>query len=156
MSFIHTDYLESIYYKDSYKMLVDKSAKILKAIDKIHPFQSIAFSGMSGAAMAYPLSLKLNKDLTCVRKGKSHFSSDLGLNVEGRIEAKYIIVDDFICTGATIKRILKTLKKDQRYHGASTPEVVAIYLYASNGNEVGFNPVNIPIYTQRDTHLIRR
>jgi adenine/guanine phosphoribosyltransferase-like PRPP-binding protein len=101
---------------------VEQAAKALRLFRKKNPFDAIAFRGNSGAAIAYPLSFKLQIPLICVRKGPSHSP----FKVEGCSNAKtYVIVDDFIESGNTIKRIRKAINTDYR----SEPKLVGILLY---------------------------
>lgn len=80
--------------------------KVLKPI--AHTFDSVAFCGMSGALIAPEIAKKLNKELIMVRKSnKGHHSNYM---VEGYYRSnKYIIVDDFIDSGKTVKRMKKCI-----------------------------------------------
>lgn len=119
---IQTDYLRCIYDRKRYSHIFQRSAQALEELDKILPFDAIAFRGTSGAALAYPLALSLSKHLLCVRKEASHYP--LG-KVEGpKKVASYIIVDDFIDTGHTVNQIIREVRK---FCGI-TP--AAIYLYS--------------------------
>lgn len=105
---IHSGYLHSVYDVDQFKNLILLSYKSLLKIKRKHPFEAIAFTGTSGAALAYPLSYKLKIPLICVRKSvrDNHFKDKL----EGAIFANsYIIVDDCIDSGKTIKNIIKNI-----------------------------------------------
>ena len=92
-SLLHTDYLERVYRVNSFIKVVNKAVTILRKYRRKHPFDAIAFTGTSGAALAYPISYKLGIPLICVRKSRSnsHFYG----KVEGYLASKYIIVDDF-------------------------------------------------------------
>ena len=82
--------------------------KVLEPIKKT--FNAIAFCGMSGALIAPMIAKELGKELILVRKtGDKNHSC---YKVEGYLNAeKYIIVDDFIDTGATVRHIKKSIKK---------------------------------------------
>jgi orotate phosphoribosyltransferase-like protein len=79
----------------------------LKVLEKYHDkYDTMAFQGMSGAVIAPILARKLGKQLLLVRKSSDDTHSRLHL--EGNHSCKkYIIVDDFIDTGATVERIQK-------------------------------------------------
>jgi len=101
---IKTDYLHNVYNLKEFKKKLKLLTAMIKEYREKEPFDSIAFCGTSGAAFAYPLSLRLNIPLIHVRKEgiKTHATS----KVEGNIGCKsYIIVDDLISTGATIRYI---------------------------------------------------
>jgi adenine/guanine phosphoribosyltransferase-like PRPP-binding protein len=70
-----------------------------------HKFDSIAFRGMSGALIATPVSLALNKPLILIRKEEDVTHSSF--KVEGNKACKrYVILDDFISSGETYKAIV--------------------------------------------------
>lgn len=103
------------------KLEVQSAARALKKIE----FDAIAFTGLSGAVLASAVALKLNKLLYCVRKQGENRHSDY--DVEGPLGAlRYIIIDDLIQTGGTLRRIIKQVRK----HSADCPAtLVGIWLY---------------------------
>jgi len=75
-------------------------------------FDAIAFRGMSGAMVAPVLAYSLHKSVIMVRKPKmmtqEHHSP---LTVEGDKDAgRYLIVDDFRCSGETVRAILEEIR----------------------------------------------
>jgi adenine/guanine phosphoribosyltransferase-like PRPP-binding protein len=135
---IQSEYLGKVYGKQFLK-LVPLAVKRLRAIKKKHPFDAIAFRGSSGAALAFPLSYFLKLPLIHVRKGESHYGSG---TIEGTISSKrYIIVDDFIDRGTTVKKIVSEIKKNI---GAKP---VAIFLYSAGryGPTAKYN--DIPLFS---------
>lgn len=121
---IQTDYLGKVYGMEFLK-LVPLTVKKVRAIRRKHHFDAIAFTGSSGAALAYPLSYLLKLPLIHVRKGASHYSNG---RVEGTISSrKYLIIDDFIETGKSMRRIIKTISEELDH-----AEPVAICLYSSD------------------------
>jgi adenine/guanine phosphoribosyltransferase-like PRPP-binding protein len=137
---IRTDYLGKVYGK-GFLELVPKTARKLRAILRKHPFDAIAFTGSSGAALAYPMSYFLKLPLIHVRKGNSHY---YGGKIEGTISSKrYLIIDDFIDSGRTMKRVIKTIGK-----ALPKAKVVAICLYSSSReNDMLIDGENIPVFT---------
>lgn len=124
--YINTDYLQSVFYPKTFNYKINILYKKLKKFVKINKIDAIAFTGMSGAAFAFPLSLKLKIPLLCIRKkiDKSHSH----LKVEGFIYSKnFIIIDDFIDTGNTINYIVKSINEIN--HEA---ECKGIFLYDYN------------------------
>lgn len=128
---IRSTYLEDIYHVNSFTDLIKQATNALREFRKQNYFDSIAFSGYSGAAFAYPISYKLKIPLICVRKENesSHYARYKTSNkVEGFYSAKkYLILDDFMATGLTIRRILKNID-------AKIPEAkcIAIALWRLN------------------------
>jgi len=75
-------------------------------------FDYIACRGMSGIVIAVPLAMRLNKGIIIVRKDVkgSHGSKiEASPAIKNNI-VRYIIVDDFIDTGKTIKTIKKEVE----------------------------------------------
>lgn len=73
-------------------------------------FDSIVFSGMSGALVAPLLGYKLHKNICGVRKRGEKTHSDY--KIEGVLTKNYVILDDISSTGGTIERIQKIIKKE--------------------------------------------
>lgn len=133
-----SDYLRRVLDPNQLKIVIDAAAERLKP--HIDTFDSIAFMGMSGSALAWPLSYILGKKVICVRKPqiKSH-SWDA---VEGvGTTRNYIIVDDLIDTGTTIRNIVNAINQmaiqnhPGYLHGpAYLPKCVGIYLFLGGGH----------------------
>ena len=120
---IKTNYLKKIYYVKDFIKTINRLEKKIIAFRKHVPIDAIAFTGTSGAAAAYPISYKLKIPLVCIRKARSSHYQDL---YEGRTNiGKYIIIDDCIDTGRTVRRIRKIIKNE-----ASQSKLVGIFLYA--------------------------
>lgn len=126
--YIKTGYLREVYYKDVFNKKIKQCYNILKEFGKKNKFDTILFTGNSGAAFAYPLSLSLKKHLLCLRKGRSHF----GTGFEGNFDVKkYIIVDDFVESGNTVDRLLTKTSKTFKLSNC-----VGILLYCGNQSGV--------------------
>ena len=70
-----------------------------------HDFDAVAFRGISGNLIAPAIAMEMNKSLIAVRKTTKDCNSDR--KVEGDIVARrYVIVDDFISSGATVNAIM--------------------------------------------------
>lgn len=113
-------WLHSILRPGGLSSEVDKAADGLSALN----FDAIAFTGLSGALLASAVALRMKKLLYCVRKyGENRHSTH---EVEGPIGIlRYIIIDDFIQTGATIRRIISQV----RQHSDNQARLVGIWLY---------------------------
>lgn len=125
-------------YKHSGHMWVlqpEKRQKFLRKAKAIFratkpDFDTIAFSGMSGAVFAPMLAHYLKKELIMVRKGADLASKGhSAFNVEGYQAVKrYIIVDDLVSTGTTVKYI-----HDQIKNGfTDTARCVGVYCYLAD------------------------
>jgi len=127
---------------------VKRVVKNLEKLQKKVKFDAIAFRGMSGAAIAYPVSAIAGYHLIGVRKRrKSH-----GGNVEGsenRNIRRYIILDDFVAGGDTVRAIVRAVEKEQSYYDEEDfPKCVGVALYAPiSGNTVRVGKEHIPLFT---------
>lgn len=75
-------------------------------------FDTIAFAGMSGALFAPFLAVAMNKELLLVRKvGDTTHSLDTCEYAFRSTISRILIVDDFVCSGATILRIGAEIRK---------------------------------------------
>lgn|SRR5574337_429355 len=135
---IQTEYLSKVYSKQ-FVELVPKVAKTLRAIKRKLKFDAIAFRGSSGAALAFPMSYLLKIPLIHVRKGASHYT---GGPIEGTISSqKYLIIDDFIDRGNTVRTIIKTIKKEMN------AKPVAICLYSAGKYSKRARYEGVPIFS---------
>ena len=144
-----TDYLHGIYEDPvKYRKLVLATARKIRALKKKINFEAIAFTGTSGAAMAYPVSVATGIPLICVRKDAEGTHSNRLVEGSSNIDVtSYIIVDDFITTGTTIKTIISKIEDDSSWSSPNPPSCVGIVLYSSSICGVGGNyRIDIPIH----------
>jgi len=121
---IRTQYLERLYGPKFFK-LVPKAVKQLTALKKQLKFDALAFSGNSGAGFGFPLSYLMKMPVINVRHATEHCS----LTLEGTISSsRYLIIDDCIESGKTIRRIKRVIKDEL---GKDTIPV-CIFLYDSD------------------------
>lgn len=114
---------------------IARALKFLRA--RTDQFDAIAFSGMSGATMAPILAYMLNKQLIIVRKdadleGNSHATSTVEY-ADGGLRDRILIVDDFVSSGATIRRIMSKIH-DVRLRVS----FVAVYCYERGYDDDGW------------------
>ena len=147
---IHSEYLHEPLNTVKRKQIVSKLVKYLENKN----FDAIAFRGNSGALVAIPVAHMMDKNLLLVRKGGSHSSS----KVEGAFPdgpANYIIIDDHIDTGKTMKTIINKI-----YQFNPAYKCVGIFLYANDSDDYWIpndwnwlkdkiSKNNIPIYHTR-------
>ncbi len=125
---IQTSYLEHVFTPNLFPRMVDNSIKKAELLKKETGFDTIAFSGISGSAIAFILSHWLDIPLLCVRKKgeNSHYHAGGGKILEGNVQdmRKYIIVDDFIASGATCNHIIDSIQE-----GNSRAKCVGMLMY---------------------------
>jgi len=128
---------------------VNRVVRNLEKLQQKVKFDAIAFRGMSGAAIAYPVSAIAGYHLIGVRKRqKSHGASVEGS--ENRNIRRYIIIDDFVGEGATVRAIVRAIEGQSSYYvDEDLPKCVGIALYAaiSGRNIVQVGKEYIPIFT---------
>ena len=129
---IQSSYLHEAFDPNKLRVLITRVSVLLKAGDI--DYDAIAFRGTSGAALAFPLSVRLRKPLIHVRKCLGHTR----MIVEGDYGAKrYIIVDDFMDTGRTLRTIKKRINEAYSRSRLDEPTCVAVVLYVPS-REYGF------------------
>ena len=114
------------------KSVLDPSTRqgvIKKAIEELTPiaqtFDAVAFCGNSGALVAPIVADALNKTILLVRKsGIDCASYEM---VEGAVASRYIIIDDLVCSGKTLRHIQRSINQ----HHFAMSECIGIYLYGN-------------------------
>lgn len=106
---LRTDYLHEVFRPEEFKVTVENTVAAIKAFREKNNFEVILFTGVSGAALAFPTSYLTGIPIACLRKPSSSHSI---YTLEGwwRPGSSYIIIDDFVETGDTINRIHERVK----------------------------------------------
>jgi orotate phosphoribosyltransferase len=116
----------------------ERNKIIIKAVCDLrkisNTFDSIACCGVSGLMVVPQIAELLNKNIVVVRKGERCYSE---FRTEGVAPFRYIILDDLICSGSTVKHIKRVLKDEY-----SRSSCVGVYCYlpsecAYRNNEEG-------------------
>jgi adenine/guanine phosphoribosyltransferase-like PRPP-binding protein len=142
---IKTDYLNQVYNLSEFVHTVKKTVAKARQIMTMEEYDSIAFTGTSGAAMAYILSAELGVHLICIRKAtdSSHYVRGHG-QLEGNVSAKrYLFVDDFISSGTTFRTVREFIKNKM-----PKAECIGGLMYAATRGDYNFH--DYLIYT---THV---
>ena len=118
-------YSDSMYDANIREVVIKAAINTLTAYKS--KFDVIVCTGYSGMVIAPIVAYAINKPLLIVRKdGESAHSC---LKVMGQLGDRYVIVDDFVCTGATVKRIIKEVKVRHKNGSLPAPKFVGMYLY---------------------------
>ena len=88
------------------KVIINAYAKLSK-VD--FWFDSIACCGTSGMLVVPQIAELLKKNIIVIRKDLNCYSDFI---IEGPSTKQYIIVDDLICSGKTVKHIMKAIKTE--------------------------------------------
>jgi len=106
MTPITSYYLERVLTPEGLRDAVTRVVRVLREDVKLNTFDAIAFRGVSGALVAPAVAVAVGKPLIVVRKSEASH----GRPVEGAITAKrYVIVDDFVGAGGTVRAITDAL-----------------------------------------------
>lgn len=122
-------HLSFLFELGNFRNVIQKICKVLKKHD--NKFDTIVFRGMSGTLISPTVSLYLRKKMLLVRKQDQSHSP---LSVEGDYEVKkYIIIDDCIDSGNTIRSILSKIFEFNR-----KAKPVGVLLYNDYRSELKF------------------
>jgi len=103
-----------------------RNKAIIKAVCDLRKikddFDSIVCCGISGLMVAPSVAELLDKHIVVVRKAKDECYSEFP--VEGVTPFRYVIIDDLICSGSTIKHIKNTI-----YEDCPKARCVGVYCY---------------------------
>jgi hypothetical protein len=127
-------------------------------------FDAIAFSGMSGCLVGPLVAVALRKQMIFVRRGAKCHSD---FTCEGYLRGPrchYLIVDDLICSGETVRNMHHELIKHWRKHNGHAPLLeiampkptcVGMFMYLDSGGYLdnryvleyndGVSPVEVPL-----------
>ena len=108
-------------HKNRNKIIIKAVCDLRKISDS---FDSIACCGVSGLMVVPQVAELPNKHIIVVRKGEKCYSE---FRTEGVAPFRYIILDDLICSGSTVKHIKRTLKEEY-----SRSQCVGVYCYLPN------------------------
>jgi len=109
------------------KIIIKAVCDLRKIADS---FDSIACCGVSGMMVVPQIAELLNKHIVIVRKGEKCYSE---FRTEGVAPFRYIILDDLICSGSTVKHIKRVIKDEY-----SRSNCVGVYCYLPN--ECSYRP----------------
>lgn len=133
----HSSYLANVMDRTIRKQKIESGVKLLK----VRKFKAAAIvaSGISGAIIGDAIAGLLDRKFAIVRKAKEN---NHGRPVEATeyINGKYVIVDDCIDTGATVKHIIERMAENQ-----AGSKCVGIILHDSLRGGTEFE--KIPVYS---------
>jgi len=108
-------------HKERNKIIIKAVCDLRRIADS---FDSIACCGVSGLMVVPQIAELLNKHIIVVRKGEKCYSE---FRTEGVAPFRYIILDDLICSGGTVKHIKRVLKEEY-----SRSQCMGVYCYLPN------------------------
>lgn len=93
---------------------VERKKTVEACIEKLrqYEFDTLAFSGISGASIGFILAQLMDKEVISVRQPGVKRHAGNQYNEEGyRHALKYIVIDDLISTGTTVARVIRGVRK---------------------------------------------
>lgn len=106
-------------HKNRNKIIIKAVCDLRKITDQ---FDSIACCGISGLMIVPQIAELLDKHIVVIRKSNEQCYSDFPM--EGVTPFRYVIVDDLVCSGNTIKHIKNTIHED-----SPKAQCVGVYCY---------------------------
>lgn len=107
------------------KIIIKAVCDLRKIADS---FDSIACCGVSGLMVVPQIAELLNKHILIVRKNEKRYSE---FRTEGVAPFRYVVIDDLICSGTTIKNITNNIKEEY-------PRAKCIGVYCYLPKECGY------------------
>ena len=129
----HTSRVLSHKYRNK---IIMETYSYLKKLDI--EYDGIACCGASGMLVVPQIAELLKKNIILVRKQIDGYSDFL---VEGANCPRYIILDDLVCSGGTVKHIIKNIKEE-------LPIAKCIGVYSYMRDQCAYR--NMPQYCKRD------
>ena len=123
-----SDYLHRPLYGDNLAAILKKAKSFLRE-NKVK-FDTIAVRGVSGLLVGPALAAAMGKDIIVVRKsvGMDHCHS--GKIAEGNLDTeRYLIVDDIISSGNTVKAIRNAVLLEQQRLDIKSGECAGVLCY---------------------------
>lgn len=93
-------------HKERNKIIIRAVCDLRRIKDQ---FDTIACCGISGLMVVPQIAELLDKHILIIRKDEKCYSE---FRTEGVAPFQYVVIDDLICSGATIKRIKNTIKDE--------------------------------------------
>lgn len=111
--------------------LQDATIKLGERIEELKP-DALAYCGHSGAAFAFIAGVFHQLPIINVRKdGEESHGTHIDSNSTKPIRS-YIIVDDFICSGSTVKHIVRSINEAADKYDNARPDCLGIFLYSTS------------------------
>jgi adenine/guanine phosphoribosyltransferase-like PRPP-binding protein len=124
-------------HKNRNKIIIKAVCDLRKLEDN---FDSIACCGVSGLMVVPQIAELLNKNIVIIRKQNEKRYSDF--YIEGVSPFRYVIIDDLICSGNTIKWINNVIHEDN-------PKARCVGLYCYLPEECSYTKDTSKLFYQR-------
>lgn len=146
---LHSDYLDFVFQSpEVYQEHIETATARVLQLQEEYGFTALAFMGISGAALAFPIAAATNLSLICVRKDcYTHAYVDVEMTKTCR---KYAIIDDVIDSGDTVDIIRARIKHRyrvmRRVRGPGCSVIICVKVFKVKHRGV---PVRSLLYNDR-------
>lgn len=108
---------------------IEETSEVIADMYSKNEFDAVAFMGSSGAALAFHLAAKYKIPLIYVRKsGEKSHGHAIESNSKKAVK-RYLIVDDFVDSGKTIRTIVKKINKWCADYEILPPSPTGVFCY---------------------------
>lgn len=114
-------------HKERNRIIIKAVCDLRKIADE---FDTIACCGVSGLMVVPQIAELLNKHILIIRKDEKRYSE---FRSEGVAPFKYVVVDDLICSGATIRHIKNVIHDEY-------PRAKCLGVYCYLPKETAYRP----------------
>ena len=121
---------------------------VMDHLENIPPDVGLVFRGVSGMIVGIRVVDRTGRKYAIVRKPND--GSHSSRQVEGWVTAKYVIVDDFIASGGTIKAIVTAINQASRENMYNPSKCVGIITYHGSSTCDFIRNNEIPLYGDCD------
>ncbi len=104
-----TDYHHLVFHN---KLWAEAINRVIRKLEDISPSTGLVCSGISGMMVAIPVVERTGRELAIVRKATEEHHSCF--TVEGHDVREYVIIDDFIESGQTVKRMISLMDLERK------------------------------------------
>lgn len=128
-------------HKNRNKIIIKAVCDLRKIKDS---FDSIVCCGISGLMVVPQIAELLDKHIVVIRKHGDKCYSEFPM--EGVTPFRYVIVDDLVCSGSTIKHIIRTVHED-------CPKAKCVGVYCYIPDECAYTEKTVKLF-ERDFRTV--
>ena len=149
----HSGWLRPVYDPEELRDVVYSISDEINKLATRPAF--IAVRGVSGVSVGAAVSFHASIPLVVVRKSDENTHSSGTVQGLDELHGSYVIVDDLIDSGATVRAIVNELESDcDNYNNSNEPIAVILYAPRDMQSQTGtirlFNGSNLPIILAND------
>lgn len=147
-----SSYVYDLMNPTSLRKYINFTVRTINKISKTKLIDALVFSGISGAAVGFAVAAKLKIPVFYIRVFGEHSHSNITIEKPKSImlnsgkHFKYLIIDDFIESGATADRIIKMISEEFNFKKIQS-KCLGIVLYKARSTDAHLYKYNdIKIY----------